>query len=76
MLIDLEETGDKFLSVSYSDMWRIDVARVVFFRGNQLYSGVVIRQDVLEAVFVSALWQLGDGAFPWRTALWDTLVFL
>ncbi|KAA8582067.1 hypothetical protein FQN60_008807 [Etheostoma spectabile] len=30
--------------------------------GNQLHSGVIIRQDVLEAVFVSAFWQLGDGS--------------
>lgn len=54
-------------------MWCIDVSRVVLFSGYQLHSGAIIRQDVLEAVFVSALWQLGDGTLSWWITLWDAL---
>lgn len=54
-------------------MRRVDVARVVLFSGNQLHSVLVVGQDILEAVFVSALWQLGHGAFSSWT-LGDLLV--
>lgn len=40
----------------------IDVARVIFFGWDQLYSGVIVRQHILEAVSLCILGQPGYGA--------------
>lgn len=61
---------------TYFNVRRVDVSCVVLFSGNQLHAGAVVRQDVVEAVFVRALRQLGDAAFPRRMPSGNALVFL
>lgn len=62
------------LGATYPDVWCVDVAYAVFFSGNQLHSGILIRHDILVAVFVHIFWRTGDGAPPSRTTHCDTLV--
>lgn len=47
---------------SHLDMRCIDVTRVIFFGWDQLYSGIIIRKDVLEAVSLSVFRQPSYGA--------------